>query len=245
MTALDIAAMSPEDVSRAHLALVALTLDLARPALQSWLIETSAVDTAQSALRRAALRYWAGEHGELHSAQAERAFVASVISDLKGGDPGTSNALLSFLQQGVLANEAQRAQAFLWEQLIVHGDTFSVRPKSPPPFVARLRAGLEQGNGLRLARTPETAWDREVYERYGYTLEPLGAADERSPLDALEAALTQAKFVFTWRAALGPDIETDIQDLVTWGTRHAPDLGLPTELLGRPNFGAAHHASSS
>lgn len=226
---------SPEEISLIHLGLVRLSLDLTRPALPRLGLRVDAVDAFLGALRGALERSWASG---IEDPAKERDLVASALAAAEEAlGPDGAASLRRWIDEVVLADPAAVSRAFLWTMVLLHGDE-EARSRRPPELAARLRALLEaRFGGPRLPRAPESDWDRRALARYGFAVHPADVAERRDPLAAVEDAIEYVAFKEAWAAAaIGlPDLDDETERLLAWGRRQAPSLGMPPELLERPD----------
>jgi hypothetical protein len=128
------------------------------------------------------------------------------------------------------SGDAPGTNAFLWDNIIRYGGLDGARDPIPaPPFIQSVRAGMAQTPGKALYKIqPETEWDREVYQRNGYT-------EFRNPMELVQATVNYCTLVRAWSEAENVSGRIDKHPVVRgWGIQIARELRMPLDRLVEP-----------
>ncbi len=128
------------------------------------------------------------------------------------------------------ANTAASTSAFLWNSIICYGKLDGSRDvMEPPPFIKLVRSKLLPKTRPTIYRLrPVTAWDRELYDRHGYS-------EMDSPMELVQATVNYCSFVAAWAESI--QVSRGLPDLpavISWASKVAQFLRMPMERLGQP-----------
>ena len=159
-------------------------------------------------------------------------FFAGTVMDWSSGEFGAGFAdyLRSWGEHVFQYSGSDGAGVFLWENVLRSGGLDGSRDtQAAPDFVRSFRLRLATAGALPEGFTPpQTAWDREFYDRHGYD-------QYFDPMDMMKNTVSRVRFRRAWEAEVKVvGARLDLSVVERWGRNVAARLGMPLERLGKP-----------
>jgi hypothetical protein len=125
-------------------------------------------------------------------------------------------------------DDVQAFQAYIWRILVTRGGLSGQRDvQPPPPFVTAIRLALSRFPSSNIPITPQSIWDRQLFERYDYD-------DGWNPMTYVTAAVSHHRFVISWDGALHSKVPFDLDELKRWARREAEVKKMPIDQVKDP-----------